>query len=414
MTEDWRKVTFGDTAELVRDSIQPSECPDAPYVGLEHIGEGTLALTGHGVATDVSSLKSRFQRGDILFGKLRPYFRKVIRAPFDGICSTDIWVVRPTEEIDARYLFYVMASESFVEFATRGSEGTRMPRAQWEHVSQFELRLPPMEEQQRIAGVLGCLDDKIELNRRIAETLEQMARALFRSWFVDFEPVRAKQQGRWSPAQSLPGLPAHLYDAFPDRLTPSPLGPIPAGWQVAALGDCFELTMGQSPPGSTYNEHGDGLPFFQGRADFGFRYPTNRKFCTAPTRRAQPVDTLVSVRAPVGDINMAWEECCIGRGVAALRHKSGSTSFTYHAAQTLQPALRAYESEGTVFGAITKRQFESLEVLEPPVELIDAFDVEACRMDERLAIAAGENAGLAALREQALRHLLLAGQRATE
>lgn len=263
-----------------------------------------------------------------------------------------------------------------------------------------------MEEQRRIAGVLGCLDDKIELNRRIAETLEQMARALFRVWFVDYEPVRAKQEGRWNPAQSLPGLPAQLYDAFPDRLTPSPLGPIPAGWQVAALGDCFELTMGQSPPGSTYNEHGDGLPFFQGRADFGFRYPTNRKFCTAPTRRAQPADTLVSVRAPVGDINMAWEECCIGRGVAALRHKSGSTSFTYYAAQTLQPALRAYESEGTVFGAINKRQFESLEVLEPPIELIDAFDVEACRMDARLATATAEATHLASLRDRLLQQLI--------
>lgn len=403
---DWRDVTFGDIAELARDSIQPSECPDAPYIGLEHIGEGTLALTGHGVATDVNSLKSRFQRGDILFGKLRPYFRKVIRAPFDGICSTDIWVVRPTEEIDAGYLFYVMASESFVEFATRGSEGTRMPRAQWEHVSQFELRLPPMEEQRRIAGALGCLDDKIELNRRMAETLEQMARALFRSWFVDYEPVHAKQEGRWSPAQSLPGLPAHLYDSFPDQFESSPLGPIPAGWQIAALGDCFELTMGQSPPGSTYNEEGDGLPFFQGRADFGFRYPRNRKFCTAPTRRAQPADTLVSVRAPVGDINMAWEECCIGRGVATLRHKSGSTSFTYYAAQTLQPALRAYESEGTVFGAITKRQFESLEVLEPPIELIDAFDVEACRMDARLVAATAEAAHLASLRDTLVAEML--------
>ena len=270
----------------------------------------------------------------------------------------------------------------------------------------IRLSMPPMEEQRRIAGVLGCLDDKIELNRRIAETLEQMARALFRSWFVDYEPVRAKQEGRWSPAQSLPGLPAHLYDSFPDRLEPSPLGPIPAGWQAAALGDCFELTMGQSPPGSTYNEHGDGLPFFQGRADFGFRYPRNRKFCTAPTRRAQPADTLVSVRAPVGDINMAWEECCIGRGVAALRHKSGSTSFTYYAAQTLQPTLRAYESEGTVFGAINKRQFESLEVLEPPIELIDAFDVEACRMDARLHTATAEAAHLASLRDTLLLELI--------
>ena len=309
-----------------------------------------------------------------------------------------------------RFKYYALQSLGLDD----ANSDSAVPGLNRDFAHSIHFSVPPMEEQRRIAGVLGCLDDKIELNRRMAETLEQMARALFRSWFVDFEPVRAKQEARWRPGQSLPGLPAHLYDSFPDRLEPSEQGPIPAGWRIAALGDCFDLTMGQSPPGSTYNEDGDGLPFFQGRADFGFRYPENRKFCTAPTRLAQPADTLVSVRAPVGDINMAWEECCIGRGVAALRHKSGSTSFTYYAAQTLQPALRAYESEGTVFGAITKRQFESLQVLDPPVELVDAFDVETCRMDERLAVATAEAAHLASLRDQALTHLLAVDQRATE
>ena len=304
-----------------------------------------------------------------------------------------------------RFKYYALQSLGLEE----GNGDSAVPGLNRNFAHSLSVSLPAVGEQRRIARVLGGLDDKIELNRRMAETLEEMARVLFRSWFVDFEPVRAKQEGRWRRGQSLPGLPAHLYEAFPERLEPSELGPIPAGWRVAALGDCFELTMGQSPPGSTYNEQGDGLPFFQGRADFGFRYPGNRKFCTAPTRRAQPADTLVSVRAPVGDINMAWEECCIGRGVAALRHKSGSTSFTYYAAQALQPVLRAYESEGTVFGAINKRQFESLRVLEPPTDVVDAFDVEACRLDARLRVGTANSCALAYLRKVLSARLLSDG-----
>jgi type I restriction enzyme S subunit len=116
----------------------------------------------------------------------------------------------------------------------------------------------------------------------------------------------------------------------------------------------FNLTMGQSPPGDTYNEEGNGLPFYQGRTDFGFRFPIRRIYRTAPTRYAKPGDTLVSVRAPVGDINMANEECCIGQGVAAVRHKSGATSFTYHLMANLYPDFARFEAEGTVFGSINK------------------------------------------------------------
>ena len=108
--------------------------------------------------------------------------------------------------------------------------------------------------------------------------------------------------------------------------------------------------MGQSPPGGTYNGEQNGLPFYQGRTDFGFRFPTRRIYCSAPTRYAKPGDTLVSVRAPVGDINMANEECCIGRGVAAVRHKSGAPSFTYHSMANLYPDFARFEAEGTGVG----------------------------------------------------------------
>ncbi len=194
-------VKFGEIATLVRDTILPDEMSNLTYIGLEHIGENSLGLTGTGSAKDVKSTKFRFNKGDILFGKLRPYFRKIIRTRIDGICSTDIWVVRPALSIDPGYLFYLMASPDFVDCAVRGSEGTRMPRAKWEFVARQNFPVPPLPEQRAIAHILGTLDDKIELNRRTNETLEAMARALFKSWFVDFDPVRAKMTLNHSPLE---------------------------------------------------------------------------------------------------------------------------------------------------------------------------------------------------------------------
>ena len=261
---------------------------------------------------------------------------------------------------------------------------------------------PPLKlsEQRAIAHILGTLDDKIELNRRMNETLEAMARALFKSWFVDFDPVRAKMEGRHT------GLPQDIADLFPDRLVDSEMGEIPEGWEVTSLKDCMSLTMGQSPPGSTYNGRGVGLPFFQGRSDFGFRYPERRRFCSAPTRIADPEDTMVSVRAPVGDINMAWERCCIGRGVAALRHRSGSSSFTYHSVWAMQRELREYEHTGTVFGAINKGQFEALKVIEPEPRVVSAFDSMSRHLDARTRSNVSESRALAALRETLLPKLI--------
>src|SRR5690554_2790047 len=116
------------------------------------------------------------------------------------------------------------------------------------YLKTIELLLPPLTEQRAIAHILGTLDDKIELNRRQNETLEAMAHALFKAWFVDFEPVRAKMEGRWQRGQSLPGLPAHLYDLFPDRLVESELGEIPEGWETKRVSDYLSLAYGKSLP----------------------------------------------------------------------------------------------------------------------------------------------------------------------
>ncbi len=239
--DQWRTVALGECAYLVRDSVNPVNLDETPYIGLEHIGENSLQLTSVGSSTEVTSAKSQFKSGDVLFGKLRPYFRKVVQSKFTGICSTDIWVLRSREDVSQDYLFYLMASPEIVDQAIASSEGTRMPRADWKFVANHQVALGSLGEQRRIASVLRALDDRIELNRRMCDTLEEMAQALFKSWFVDFELVRAKMEGRWREGESLPGLPAHLYDLFPDRLVDSELGPIPATWHVGPLSEVMDV-----------------------------------------------------------------------------------------------------------------------------------------------------------------------------
>lgn len=129
---------------------------------------------GHGSASNVSSMKTHFQAGDILFGKLRPYFCKIVIASFEGICSTDIWVLRAKQGVDEKFLFYLMASRSFIDFATSSSGGTRMPRAKWDYVSKYEIQLPPFFEQCRIAKILSTWDQAIEtIEKLIANTQTQ-------------------------------------------------------------------------------------------------------------------------------------------------------------------------------------------------------------------------------------------------
>jgi type I restriction enzyme S subunit len=319
-----------------------------------------------------------------------------------GIISQALLILRPhSRDVLPEFLFYFLSTNEGRHSLVQASHGSVQvniaPRAV---VEQIELPVPNLPEQRAIAHILGTLDDKIELNRRMNETLETMARALFKSWFVDFDPVRAKAEGRD------PGLPKPLADLFPARLVDSEFGKIPEGWEVGCVDDEFDLTMGQSPPGETYNETGEGLPFYQGRADFGSRFPTRRVYCTAPTRLARAGDTLISVRAPVGDINMATENCAIGRGVAAARHRSGSRSYTYQFMVGLEEVFGRFEAEGTVFGSIGKKDFHAISCARPPRAVIAEFEAMLAPSDSRIDVTERESRTLAGLRDSLLPKLI--------
>jgi type I restriction enzyme S subunit len=348
---------------------------------------------------------TRFAKaGDILFSVRAP-IGEINRAKESCSIGRGLAAIRGQNKYETDYLEYALRSIKH-EWGIFESQGAVFGNAKKSDLENLLVPWPPESYRVAIAHILGALDDQIETLRRMNETLEGIARALFKAWFVDFEPVRAKMSGRWQRGQSLPGLPADLYDLFPDTLIPSELGQIPQGWRVSTIGDDFNLTMGQSPPGSSYNEAGDGLPFFQGCKDFGFRYPITRVFCTMPKRLAKPGDTLVSVRAPVGDVNMAKEKCIIGRGVAALRHKSGSRSYTYYAMLHLRQRFQKFEDDGTVFGAISSKQFQSLIWYVAPSALVTEFETRASPLDERIAQNTEQSRTLAALRDALLPELI--------
>jgi type I restriction enzyme S subunit len=350
--------------------------------------------------------RSEVRRGDLVFtcwGTIDQVGLIDSRAKYDRyIVSNKQMLLTPDEsKADSLFLYFYFASPEVRAQIINEGIGSSVPGFNLGQLRSFEIPLPPLAEQKAIAAVLGALDDKIELNRRMNATLEAMARALFQSWFVDFDPVRAKLDGR--PPAALDPATAAL---FPGSFQDSELGHIPKGWTAGTVVEGFNLTMGQSPPGDTYNEEGNGLPFYQGRTDFGFRFPKRRIYCTAPTRYAKPGDTLVSVRAPVGDINMANEECCIGRGVAAVRHKSGATSFTYHSMANLYPDFARFEAEGTVFGSINKDSFEKLPFVIPPAEIVAAYERQAGPLDEQIRTLENQSRTLATLRDTLLPKLL--------
>jgi len=400
MAGEWQHSTLGEFVSLQRghDLTEPERKPGTVPV---------MGSAGQNGFHDTALAKGP----GIVIGRSGASFGQVHYCPVDYWPHNTTLYVTDFHGNDPQFAYYFLKSINFARY----NSGSAQPSLNRNFIYPIEVNVPQFNEQRAIAHILGTLDDKIELNRRMNETLEAIARAMFKSWFVDFDPVRAKASGEApeSICRRL-GLTPDLLALFPDRLMDSELGDgstslttgIPAGWGIGTVDSEFNLTMGQSPPGSTYNETGEGLPFYQGRTDFGFRFPTQRVFCTEPTRFANIGDTLISVRAPVGDINMAAERCCIGRGVAAARHKTGSRSYTYHFMQALKDVFCTFEADGTVFGSISKKDFHNIQRLVPAAQVITAFDSSVAPMDAKVFVCEQETRSLAVIRDALLPKLL--------
>ncbi len=407
---DWKAREIGDCALMVRNVVSPHEVGEIPYIGLEHIERNGLRLLGHGLASDAVSLKKRFRKGDILFGKLRPYFRKVVRVPFDGVCSTDIWVLRPAKGVNALFLLYLMASQPVIDEASRGSEGTKMPRAQWSFLSRMCRFIPPLQEQCAIAHILGTLDDKIELNRRMNETLEAMVRALFKSWFVDFDPVRARMEGRG------PGLLRPFADLFPDRLVDSEIGEIPEGWEVSRIGDEVKAVGGatpntQNPIYWTDGTHNWATPKDLSNLSSPVLLKTNRKITDAGVKKISsgllPIGTvLLSSRAPIGYLAIAEVQTAVNQGFIAMvcKRRLPNIFVLFWCYENLDYIKGI--SGGSTFAEISKKVFRPVPVVVPPEQVSAAYESLVRPLYNRIITNTKESASLAQIRDFLLPKLI--------
>jgi type I restriction enzyme S subunit len=276
-------------------------------------------------------------------------------------------------------------------------------------LKQVEFKFPPLAEQIRIAAVLSALDAKIALNHRINTELEGMAKLLYDYWFVQYDfPLSAAQ----AAALGKPHLTGQPYRSSggPMVFDPQLKREIPKGWVAKELSEIADITMGQSPPGHTYNNDRNGVLFFQGSTDFGWRYPSPRQYTTAPTRMAKKGDILLSVRAPVGTLNIAPEECAIGRGLSALRSKSGSSSFLFQVLQNLQQVFARRNGDGTTFGSINRDDLRSLQLAYPSEEeIVRSFDRIVSETDSLIFTNHQQNQELTTLRDWLL-PMLMNGQ----
>jgi type I restriction enzyme S subunit len=262
MGGEWTPTRLGDVTDLLTgypfSSTRYIEDPHAPrLVRGDNVVQGALRWDGvkRWPSDSVGELAAyELREGDVVLAMDRPWIEAGLKyAPvraddLPALLVQRVSRLRGMNGLDTGFLKYLIGSQRFTDYVLGVQTGTAVPHISGGQIRAFEFRMPPLAEQRAIAHILGTLDDKIELNRRMNETLEAMARALFKSWFVDFDPVRAKMEGRWRRGESLPGLPAHLYDLFPDRLVDSDLGEIPEGWEVGALGDVLSQRVERCTP----------------------------------------------------------------------------------------------------------------------------------------------------------------------
>ena len=372
---EWREFQLKNIAQINPTERLPKGTV-AKKVAMEVLQPFTKKISTYTLEEYKGGVK--FRNGDTVMARITPSLENGKTAYVDildddevGYGSTEFIVLRENEGIsDKHFLYYFAISPELRDIAIlsmTGSSGRQ--RVQTDVVKQLEFLLPPLPEQKAIAEVLSSLDDKIDLLHRQNKTLEQMAQTLFRQWFV--------------------------IDARED-------------WEERVLPDEFDFTMGQSPLGKTFNESGIGMPMFQGNADFGFRFPSERVYTTDPKRLAKPLDTLISVRAPVGAQNMAEKQCCIGRGVAAFRYKLNPDfyTYTYFKLESLMEKIKRFNDEGTVFGSISKGDFLQMEILIPPENLVKKFESEAKPINDKVIKNCKQIRTLESLRDTLLPKLM--------
>lgn len=360
----------------------------------------------------------RLEQGDLVISTSASFGRvsEVTEESAGAVPYTGLIRFQPkTKEIDAGFLRAFLGSSAFMQQVEAMASGSVIRHFGPMHLKQMALPLPPIGEQRAIGNMAKLFAERLRNQSQTNESLEAMARALFKAWFVDFEPVRAKIEGRWQRGQSLPGLPAHLYDLFPDRLVESELGEVPEGWGVGSFSDAVEIIGGGTPKTSVSEYWGGDIPWFSvvdtPAASDVFVVQTEKSITKSglegsSARLVSKGATIISARGTVGNLAIAGRDMTFNQSCYALKGKNGSGCyFVFLSAQRMVEQLKAM-AHGSVFSTITRQTFEAVRAVLPPEKVLRQFEENAATFLDAILGNVNESRSLAQLRDTLLPKLI--------
>ncbi len=400
-----------------------------PVIKIANVKDGRIVADGCGYVSHETAATARewmTQKGDVLIA-MTGYVGEIARVRSGEKHLINQRVGRfdflDDSPVIPEFLFYYLRQSEVRSLLETMARGSAQPNLSASDAAKLWVPVPPPAEQRAIAHILGKLDEKIELNRKQNKTLEAMARALFKAWFVDFEPVRAKIEGRWRRGESLPGLPAHLYDLFPDRLVDSELGEIPEGWEVVSLGDLVDTVKGRSYRSEDLAESDTALVTLKSFARGGGYRPDGLKPFTGSYKLEQVVEPGDIVIACT-DVTQAAEVIgrpAIVRGTTRFRKLVASLdtsiirpcnlditrAFLYFMARTDAFIAHTFaHTTGTTVLHLAKEALSSFRFARPASQLVESFDALAAPALEHIQALEYESESLAQLRDTLLPKLI--------
>ena len=418
MVGEWTTRKLADCCDFNPTSLKA----DWPHARLRYID---ISSVGEGIQSEPFKLMlrtnapSRAQRlvasGDSLLSTVRPNRRSMLwlgSVADNVVASTGFAVLRAKPAaMSSRYLYYTVFNRAFTDYLVTMEKGAAYPAVSVADIGDAEIALPPLAEQKAIAAVLGALDDKIELNRRMNATLEAMARALFQSWFVDFDPVRAKLDGR-KPI----GLDETTAAHFPDSFQDSEAGHVPKGWTIQPVGEVVDCVGGGTPSTAEPKFWEGGTHHWTTPKDFSsLQAPvlldTDRKLTDAGIAKISsgllPVGTLLlSSRAPVGYLAIAAMPVAINQGFIAMKCNDRASNFFMLNWCQMNMAEIESRATGTTFAEISKQNFRPINVVLPSKEVMAAFTAKVAPLYAQITANLHQSRTLATLRDTLLPKLL--------
>ena len=421
MADEWSRVSLRDAGVSLIDCdhrTPPAADNGYPYVAIPQLKEGRLELS------DVRRIspehfadwtrKAKPQHHDVILSRrCNPGETAYVPGGVECALGQNLVLLRAddTKLFPPFLRWLVRGTDWWEQVGTFINVGAVFDSLRCADIPNFKMPLPPLAEQKAIAAVLGALDDKIELNRRMNATLEAMARALFQSWFVDFDPVRAKLDGRQPPSLD-PYIAAH----FPNEFEDSELGHIPKGWTVKPVGEVVDCVGGGTPSTTEPKYWEGGTHHWTTPKDFSslqapILLDTNRKLTEAGIAKISsgmlPAGTLLlSSRAPVGYLAIAAMPVAINQGFIAIKcNERASNFFMLNWCEANMAEIKG-RATGTTFAEISKHNFRPIPVVLPSKELMAAFTAKVSPLYAKITANLHQSSTVAILRDTLLPKLL--------